>query len=68
MIVNTNQYVPKHIVSINIDSSGRGDINVWVHRANGKMRRHRFHPMSDKKISEASVLRAQRAQISLALR
>jgi hypothetical protein len=64
-----SEYIPRHIVSINIDSSSLEGIDVWIHRANGKMRRHRLHSQSSgKKISEFSVARAQRAQIALALR
>jgi len=63
-----SQYAPKHIASINIDASGREGVDVWVHRANGKMRRYRRHLCAGKQISEASVFRAQRAQIALALR
>lgn len=63
-----DKYNPKHIASINIDASGREGMDVWVHRANGKMKRYRRHLCAGKQISESSVHRAQRAQIALALR
>lgn len=58
-------YMSQPVRSINVDASRRGNIDVWVHRDNGKFRHYRHHKRVGKKISMASVRRAQRAQLVL---
>lgn len=58
-------YMSQPVRSINVDASYRGNIEVWVHRASGEFRHYRHHTRVGKKISIASVRRAQRAQLVL---